>query len=1064
MSERPGRGSRSHIVVILAEEACLRFADCEIDETDRTLRRGGRLVDISPKSLDLLVLLARAGGRLVTRERMLDALWPATMVSEAAVSQCVRRARVAIGDEERPARLLETVYRHGFRLNAVITHVTPEPNGTGEDAAGGPVLASPPAAAEAEAPMGRCAHRIFVGREVELTQLASALDGALAGRAGLCLVSGEAGIGKTRLVDELLRGARARGVAVAWGRCHEDADAPAYWPWARATRSLLEALSGERLRDTIGDAGESLSCAIPGIGARAGTLGRQLRPREVSRYELFDQWTRLLARLAPIVIALDDLQWADEGTLGFLRFFARERPASPILVVGTLRDVDVIAEPQATEAIQELVAAHERIALGALTPEEVGELAEAGTGDPVTPDASARLHAQTGGNPYFVLEMVSSRRAGGFAAAKGAPLPASLRALVAQRVARLASGARELLAAAAVLGEEFSPALLFALADLPADSARAPFDALVASGLLRRQDGATLCFVHGLVREVVYEAHPDARKAALHERAVRMIERSSKADPESQVEALARHHSAAVELASRAGRKLDAAFVRRAIRYGERAARRAAEACAWAESARHASRALALLEGARHSPSDRLGLLSSLGEAQIQSGSLEAGRASLRAAAALARKLRSWPALARIAWISIGRFGRSLEPERADTLALVEEVLAAAAEAPIGVDDSLHARLAARRALVFQPTVPEERKRTLLTSAESLARRADDRAALSYVLWARHVLSWDPRELAQRVLVSAELLGLAVSASDLEIEALARICQIRDAVDACDLAQAESAISAYAQMADRVRHPVVRSYLTPRRVLLALATGRIAEAERLVLDGLAQPDVHHVRAQVQDPLPLQLVCVRREQGRLPELEGALQELLRTSGPFAAALATHALIQAQVGRHEVARRALAEIAAGDFAQVAFDHNRLLTLAASAEACARIGDAALAARLYDALLPFDGHAVLVADGLALHDVVSRPLGLAAMARGDMARAVAHLESAVSTYRAMGAPARQAHAEVDLARARARAGSAAGRQAARRALDAAADTAAELELSGLVREIERLREEIG
>lgn len=1042
----------------------LRFAECEIDETERTLRRSGRLVGVSPKSFDLLVLLARADGRLVSRERMLDALWPATIVSEAAVSQCVRRARVAVGDDGREARVLETVYRHGFRLKVGVERVASTGGGVQSERLSSDAASSAcPALAPRSSGARRDARAPFVGRVAELARLDALLEASLAGRAGLALVSGEPGIGKTRLLDELLARARARGVAAVWGRCHEDAGAPAYWPWAQATRSLLEALPAERRRDVLGDATASLQLAVPSLAALADVRAPGAPPREVSRYELFDHWTRLLARAAPLVVALDDVQWADEGTQDLLRFVARERPPSPILVVATLRDVDVRADRTAADAIQALAATHERIALGALTPAEVGELARTGGGEAVGPDASARLHAQTGGNPYFVLEMVSSRSFSGGVPAQEEALPASLRALVAQRIGRLSPEAVTLLRAAAVLGDELPAALLLALVGRTFDGARSALDALVGAGLLRAPGGGVLRFRHGLLRQVVYETLADAEKAALHERAARAIELASKGDPDAHVEALARHHAAAVELAQRAGNKIDARLARRAVRYAERASRRAAEASAWAESARHAGRALSLLEGVRHPPSYRLAILTALGEAQVQSGALDAGRATLRAAAALARKLRSWPDLARITWISIGRFGRSLEPETAETLALVDAILSAAEVSPDGIDDALLARIAARRALVFQPAVPEPRKQALLETAESRARRSGDRAALSYVLWARHVLTWDPRARARRVAVSRELLGLATEAGDLEIEALARICQIRDAVDACDLAQAERAVDAYAEMADGVRHPVVRSYLLPRRVLLALARGRVAEAERLVLEGLAQPDLHHVRTQVQDPLPLQLVSVRREQGRMAELEGAMQAIVHSSGPFAAALACHALIQAQLGRADVARKALADIAADAFARVAFDHNRLLTFAASAEACALIGDPALGARFYAALLPFEGHAVLVADGLALHDVVSRPLGLAALAQGETTLAIAHLERAKAAYVDMGAAARLAHTELDLARAYAHSGTAAGRMAARSALTSAAEAAARMELAGLVGATGRARDDL-
>jgi hypothetical protein len=243
-----------------------------------------------------------------------------------------------------------------------------------------------------------------------------------------------------------------------------------------------------------------------------------------------------------------------------------------------------------------------------------------------------------------------------------------------------------------------------------------------------------------------------------------------------------------------------------------------------------------------------------------------------------------------------------------------------------------------------------------------------------------------------------------------------------------------------------------------------LARGHVAEAERLVLEALSQPDPHHVRAQVQDPLPLQLLAVRREQGRLLELEGAVESLVRASGPVPSIVAIHALFQAQRGRVEIARRTLEELAADDFARVPFDHNRLLFLAVAAEGCGLVGDEDLASRLYAQLAPFDGHAVVVADGLAFFDVVARPLGLLAGRRGDAPAAIAHLQDALRAYRTMGARSREVHTEVDLARLLAREGTSAAKAAARRSLEAAGRVAGELELAGLVAEIARLRTELG
>jgi DNA-binding winged helix-turn-helix (wHTH) protein len=979
----------------------LRFADCELDAHERTLRRAGRLVDVDPKAFDLLLLLARRAGQLVPREDIVAALWPAVVVGDAAMSQCVRRARVAIGDRDRSQRLIETVYGHGLRLTPALVR------DLAEAAVGGsrrahlsivPALAraEPTIAAGLPSPTG------FVGRAAELARLRGTFEAARRGQSRFLLVSGEPGIGKTRLAEEFLAQCARDGASVAWGRCHEDADAPAYWPWAQAMRPLVEAIEPGDLRRALGRDVALLAKAIPAVRDRVGLAAEAAAPGDV--YALFDPWTRFLASLArraPVVLALDDLQWGDEGTILLLRFVAREQPAVPLVVVGTFRDVEASGVPERSGV-------REVIALGALSPGELATLA----GVPADAPSAARLHELTGGNAFFAIEMLAAHA--DLDRFEGAALPSSVRGFVADRVARLPEPVRALLGAAAVIGDEVSPLLLLRVAA----ARRGESDALrqaVASGLLRPSGTSGLRFAHALVRESLYAALPDLERARLHERVASAVESAHAGDLEPPVELLARHYGAAVDATVRAGDPPDAGLAERAVDCAVRAARRAAAIASWEESARHAERALGWLAADR-AAAQRLESLVLLGEARMNSSASSAGLATLRDATALARARGAWSALARVAFARVGRFGRSLAPEEADALALLDEVIATAN----GEDPVLESRVVTRRALVYRPALDEPAKRALLDCAERLARSARDDAALSYALWARHLSSWDPRELPQRLDLSRELLALGERSHDVEIEALARICCIRDAVDGGDLAAFAAAIDAYAAMVDRVLHPVVRFYLTPRRVACALLEGRVVDAERLVLDGLSAPDAHGVRTQIFDPLPLQLVFVRREQGRLAEMADALDRVAGAERvPVLVGL--QGLARAARGEREAARRHLADLASRDFEDLAFDHNRLTVLHVAAELSCALGDVRVAALLYERLLPFDGYHVVVADGLGYLDAVARSLGLCAEACGDRSAAIAHLEGAMRTYRSMGARSRLAHAGRDLARAR-------------------------------------------
>src|SRR5690606_26433845 len=352
------------------------------------------------------------------------------------------------------------------------------------------------------------------------------------------LVAGEPGIGKTRLVEELLAAAAADGALTAWGRCHEDVDMPSCWPWAQATRALAEAVGASAL-------GAEERAALEHVLSRANAAPGEPLAAPSDAFALFDRWARALAglaRRAPLVVALDDLQWADAASRQLVRFLARERPSLPLLVVGTFRDSEARARDDRGLEPAALTGGRGVLALGALSESELGALAGA-SGDGA---AAASLHRLTGGNPFFAVEILDALGGAPLTAPGALALPPTVREFVRQRVARLATASRRLLEAASVLGETFPAAHLARVAEA-GDVARALHD-LVSGGLLRPRGPGEIAFVHALVREVVYDGLADADKARLHERAVRALEAGRAGAAAPACEALARHASAAVAL------------------------------------------------------------------------------------------------------------------------------------------------------------------------------------------------------------------------------------------------------------------------------------------------------------------------------------------------------------------------------------------------------------------------------------------------------------------------------------------------------------------------------------
>src|SRR3990172_6984280 len=221
-----------------------RFSDCVLDAERFELSRGGRPVAVQPKVLELLLFLVRNHERAVTKQELLDAVWPDVATSESSLTRAVSFARRAGGEREKDARVIRTVRGRGYRIGVPVGVEAPE------------------AAAAPSRDTG------FVCRERELAAAIAALEEALAGRGQLLLLAGEPGIGKTRLALELAERARGRGAQPLWGRCQEGEDGRAYWPWEQALRAGIATWDADAVHRALGDAAAELAELLPELRER----------------------------------------------------------------------------------------------------------------------------------------------------------------------------------------------------------------------------------------------------------------------------------------------------------------------------------------------------------------------------------------------------------------------------------------------------------------------------------------------------------------------------------------------------------------------------------------------------------------------------------------------------------------------------------------------------------------------------------------------------------------------------------------------------------------------------
>lgn len=903
----------------------------------------------------------------------------------------------------------------------------------------------------------------FVGREPEMAELARLLGAVVSGSGHAILISGDAGIGKTRLATEFSSAATARGALVLWGRCWEAGGAPAFWPWIDALR---QAVASEQLPRELGLGrhGALVAELLPELRERLVGIGSeppQPTDPESARFLMFDAVASLLRALAgnvPVVVVLDDLHFADQASLLLLAFAARTMRDARILLVGTFRDPDAFLSSERAAVLADLGRDARCLALRGLDVHDVGHLIARAAGRAASASVVARIHRATDGNPFFVAELLQLLTAGGRLDASVGPdgsfaIPHGVREAVRRRLTQLPSASIALLEVAAAIGREFDAALLGLASDLPHLDVLAALEEPVRLGLVvRTPSGAgRFFFRHALIREVLYEGLAPSSRPLLHRKLAESLELLDASDPGRHTDALAHHFL----LAAPAGG--DDRF----IAHGARAARRALARMAFEEAVDLYQRTLDALSFVAAEQRTRCELLLALGEAKEWANDVTGSRNAFERAAAIARSLGARDILVEAA-LGVGavqalKFTVNTRCESAP--ALLQEALASIDEG----DTRSRARLLSRLALHHLSVCARTEALATSERAVATARASGDAIALGHALIARNAVLIGPDFVIERAAIAAEVLRLGMTLQQREFLLRGHALTFTVQLELGDVGAADVALEAHARLATETNDPFESWANLVWRGERAHLEGRFEDAAAFATQALALsettpgPHAHEPYGRATFTGQMILLYLVRDDA-LPDLRQTTD--YGSSFPEVSTWRVAALvILTMTGSIEQCRFELDRIAKQDFVDVERNGTWLATMSWIADAIDLVADRPRAARVYELLLPFADQNVTAAH-VGSRGSVSQWLGILAATMGNLDVAEAHFEAALAMNARMGARPHLASTNFHYGRMLARSSDGSRRTRAHRLLQRAELEASALGMTSLARRCARLR----
>ncbi len=898
---------------------------------------------------------------------------------------------------------------------------------------------------------------VFVGRSAQLAAIRGAVERSSAGRGALVLVVGEAGVGKTTLVEVALKATSidgdARGPLVLWGRSPEGEGAPAYWPWAQVLSSIPELSDHLATQPELG----RLANIVPNLASDAGSAAARGNDPAIERFLLAQSVTTVL-RMARererLVVVLEDLHWADASSLRVLEAVAGHLEAIGVVVVATFRPEETASNPALADALGSIARerAVTRIDLEGLDLGDVATFVEATT---QLDDAAVVgvLHERTDGNPFFLVELVrlltSGDRLRGLAALNRPEttigVPQAVRDVVLRRLARLPDATRDVLAIAAVAGRDVQLEMLEVAAGVDPDEILDRLDPAIAMNLLLEVSGrfGVYAFSHAIVRDALYESLGPAQRARLHKRVGDATAALSAADPSGRVGELAHHYSMAMPLGT----------AEAALTWSVRAAEQATGQLADDRAAE--MWALAIDAHRRAHPDDLPGLLDlqiALARSHRRNWDLVAATEALHQGVETAVEFGEPIHIAKAASV-FGQLSlwnwRNYGETNDRIIVLLRDAID---QLPPDADD---VRALALGTLAVELYYSETSRldgegERCGREAVAIARRLDDAELLARTLNNLFISIWRPDNTDQLLAITEELLALDNVSQDVEATAVLHRGPLLIKSGRFDRASIDwtnrEAIAARTRNSERLGQFEVQA------ATLSFIDGRLDEASRRSEDAWARVQASSTWG-TEWVYALQQFVIRRERGNV---EGIVDHILALSrrADFDVARPLALLAQIEAGRLDEARAMAAATPLTIRRDWAFD----VVAAQWADVAVEL-ESDLREPILEVITPFVDTIVVAGTLVACLGPMHQFVGRLKASLGDHAAGIEHLDYALESARALDAPVIEARVALHLAELQAAHGGPSGRRAAADVASRALAQCVEVGMPALARRLRSL-----